>query len=49
MQFVRYLPAIYPLTTGLLARDVAPEIRLGLKMYFERVGRTKGIVVVEAS
>lgn len=49
MQFVRYLPAIYPLATGLLARDVAPEIRLGLKMYFERVGRTQGIVVVEAS
>jgi brefeldin A-inhibited guanine nucleotide-exchange protein len=47
--FVRYLPAIYPLATGLLARDVAPEIRLGLKMYFERVGRTQGIVVVEAS
>ncbi|KAG1907240.1 uncharacterized protein F5891DRAFT_362804 [Suillus fuscotomentosus] len=47
--FVRYLPAIYPLATGLLARDVAPEIRLGLKMYFERVGRIQGIVVVEAS
>jgi brefeldin A-inhibited guanine nucleotide-exchange protein len=44
MQFVRYLPAIYPLATGLLARDVAPEIRLGLKMYFERVGLTQGII-----
>ncbi|KAH7930079.1 Sec7-domain-containing protein [Leucogyrophana mollusca] len=42
--FVRYLPAIYPLTTGLLARDVAPEIRLGLKMYFERVGYSQGIM-----
>ncbi|KAG1754001.1 Sec7-domain-containing protein [Suillus paluster] len=47
--FVRYLPAIYPLATGLLARDVAPEIRLGLKMYFERVGRIQSIVLVEAS
>ncbi|EIW82060.1 Sec7-domain-containing protein [Coniophora puteana RWD-64-598 SS2] len=42
--FLRYLPAIYPLTTGLLARDVAPEIRLGLKMYFERVGYSQGII-----
>ncbi|EGN93072.1 hypothetical protein SERLA73DRAFT_172424 [Serpula lacrymans var. lacrymans S7.3] len=42
--FVRYLPAIFPLTTGLLARDIAPEIRLGLKMYFERVGYSQGIV-----
>jgi brefeldin A-inhibited guanine nucleotide-exchange protein len=44
MQFVRYLPAIYPLATGLLARDVPPEIRLGLKMYFERVGLNRGII-----
>ncbi|OAX41346.1 hypothetical protein K503DRAFT_863932 [Rhizopogon vinicolor AM-OR11-026] len=42
--FVRYLPAIYPLATELLARDVAPEIRLGLKIYFERVGLTQGII-----
>ncbi|KAH7916093.1 Sec7-domain-containing protein [Hygrophoropsis aurantiaca] len=42
--FARYLPAIYPLVTGLLARDVAPEIRLGLKMYFERVGLSQGII-----
>jgi len=44
MQFVRYLPAVYPLATELLARDVAPEIRVGLKMYFERVGLAQGIV-----
>jgi len=43
IQFTGYLPVIYPLATGLLARDVAPEIRLGLKMYFERVGLTHGI------
>ncbi|KAF8558936.1 Sec7-domain-containing protein [Imleria badia] len=42
--FVKYLPVIYPLSTGLLARDIAPEIRLGLKRYFERVGYTHGIM-----
>ncbi|KIJ70020.1 hypothetical protein HYDPIDRAFT_164203 [Hydnomerulius pinastri MD-312] len=42
--FAKYLPVIYPLITGLLARDVAPEIRLGLKKYFERVGFTQGII-----
>ncbi|KAF8450474.1 hypothetical protein L210DRAFT_3386076 [Boletus edulis BED1] len=42
--FVKYLPVIYPLSTGLLARDIAPEIRLGLKRYFERVGYTHGII-----
>ncbi|KAG9317513.1 hypothetical protein JVU11DRAFT_1718 [Chiua virens] len=42
--FVKYLPVIYPLSTGLLARDIAPEIRLELKRYFERVGYTHGIM-----
>jgi len=42
--FVKYLPVIYPLSTCLLARDMAPEIRLGLKSYFERVGYTHGIM-----
>lgn len=43
-QFTRYLPAIYPLATELLARDIAPEIRVGLKDYFMRVGYIQGIV-----
>jgi brefeldin A-inhibited guanine nucleotide-exchange protein len=43
-QFARYLPAIYPLATDLLARDVAPEIRSGLKTYFVRVGVAQGIL-----
>ncbi|KII94838.1 hypothetical protein PLICRDRAFT_96881 [Plicaturopsis crispa FD-325 SS-3] len=42
--FVRYLPAVYPLATDLLSRDLAPEIRLGLKMYFVRVGYSQGIM-----
>jgi len=36
--FGRYLPAIYPLATDLLGRDVSPEIRQSLKTYFTRVG-----------
>lgn len=42
--FAKYLPVVYPLCTNLLARDVAPEVRLGLKKYFERVGYTQGIM-----
>jgi brefeldin A-inhibited guanine nucleotide-exchange protein len=42
-QFARYMPAIYPLATGLLARDIAPEIRHGLRLYFVRVGYAQGI------
>ncbi|KAH7887776.1 hypothetical protein F5I97DRAFT_2011766, partial [Phlebopus sp. FC_14] len=42
--FVKYLPVIYPLATGLLAREAAPEIRLALKTYFERVGYAQGIM-----
>lgn len=43
-QFARYLPAIYPLATELLSRDMAPEIRQGLKMFFVRVGFTQGFL-----
>ncbi|CAL1701031.1 unnamed protein product [Somion occarium] len=42
--FTRYLPAIYPLATELLARDMAPEIREGLREYFTRVGYVQGII-----
>jgi brefeldin A-inhibited guanine nucleotide-exchange protein len=42
--FARYLPAIYPLATELLSRDIAPEIRQGLKMFFVRVGFTQGFL-----
>ncbi|KAI0082485.1 hypothetical protein K474DRAFT_1585733 [Panus rudis PR-1116 ss-1] len=42
--FTRYLPAIYPLATDLLGRDMAPEIRQGLKEYFTRVGYIQGII-----
>ncbi|KAJ8522993.1 hypothetical protein ONZ45_g481 [Pleurotus djamor] len=41
--FLRYLPVIYPLATDLLSRDITPEVRLGLKSYFVRVGYTQGI------
>ncbi|KAI0796813.1 hypothetical protein C8Q75DRAFT_710714 [Abortiporus biennis] len=41
--FTRYLPAIYPLATELLARDMAPEIRQALREYFARVGYIQGI------
>jgi brefeldin A-inhibited guanine nucleotide-exchange protein len=37
-QFDRYMPAIYPRATELLARDMAPEIRQGLQSFFIRVG-----------
>jgi brefeldin A-inhibited guanine nucleotide-exchange protein len=43
-QFARYLPAIYPLATELLARDTSPDIRDGLKEYFLRVGYAQGII-----
>lgn len=39
-----YLPAIYPLATHLLDRDLAPEIRAGLKAYYLRVGFAQGII-----
>ncbi|KIK93499.1 hypothetical protein PAXRUDRAFT_144955 [Paxillus rubicundulus Ve08.2h10] len=42
--FDKYLPVVYSSITGLLARDVASEIRLGLKKYFERVGYTYRIM-----
>ncbi|KAH9951731.1 hypothetical protein B0H21DRAFT_684859 [Amylocystis lapponica] len=42
--FSRYLPAIYPLATELLSRDMSPEIREGLRGYFVRVGYIQGIM-----
>ncbi|KAF8913871.1 hypothetical protein CPB84DRAFT_1669746 [Gymnopilus junonius] len=46
--FTQYLSVIYPLATELLARDVAPEVRQPLKIYFERVGYVKRIVDIES-
>lgn len=43
-QFARYLPAIYPLATELLSREMAPEIRQNLRDYFLRVGYIQGII-----
>ncbi|KAH9853654.1 hypothetical protein C2E23DRAFT_822161 [Lenzites betulinus] len=42
--FTRYLPAVYPLATDLLSREMAPEIREGLREYFLRVGYLQGII-----
>ncbi|EKM59125.1 uncharacterized protein PHACADRAFT_113382 [Phanerochaete carnosa HHB-10118-sp] len=42
--FARYLPAIYPLATELLSREMAPEIRQNLRDYFLRVGYIQGII-----
>ncbi|KAF8076350.1 hypothetical protein FPV67DRAFT_1407470 [Lyophyllum atratum] len=42
--FSRYLPAIYPLATDLLSREIAPEIRQTLRTYFLRVGYAQGII-----
>lgn len=43
-QFGRYLPAIYPHATDLVARDLSPEARSNLKDYFTRVGQFQGIL-----
>lgn len=42
--FARYLPAIYPLATELLSRDMSSEIRQSLREYFIRVGYVQGII-----
>ncbi|KAJ7682831.1 hypothetical protein DFH06DRAFT_1162258 [Mycena polygramma] len=44
--FGRYLPAIYPLATELLGRDLGPDpqIRQSLRTYFIRVGVSQGIM-----
>ncbi|KAJ7904490.1 Sec7-domain-containing protein [Mycena olivaceomarginata] len=49
--FGRYLPAIYPLATELLSRDVGPDhqIRQSLKTYFVRVGVSQGIMDPQVS
>ncbi|KAF9569079.1 Sec7-domain-containing protein [Agrocybe pediades] len=46
--FTQYLSVVYPLATDLLSRDVPPEIRQPLKIYFERVGYVKRIVDIES-
>ncbi|KAG8914569.1 guanine nucleotide exchange protein for ADP-robosylation factor [Tulasnella sp. 408] len=43
--FSRYLPAIYPLATELLSRDLAPEVREAVRRIFVRVGVAKGITM----
>ncbi|KZT72494.1 Sec7-domain-containing protein [Daedalea quercina L-15889] len=42
--FGRYMPAIYPLATDLMSRDLAPEVRDGLREYYLRVGYIQGII-----
>ncbi|KAL6299711.1 hypothetical protein BKA93DRAFT_741894 [Sparassis latifolia] len=42
--FARYMPAIYPLASELLSRDVSLEIRQSLREYFLRVGYVQGII-----
>ena len=43
-QFNDYLPVIYPLASDLLAREMAPDVRVGLRDFFRRVGQSKGII-----
>ena len=43
-KFARYLPAVFPLATELLDREIAPEVRQPLKTYFVRVGIAQGIL-----
>ncbi|KAG8874344.1 guanine nucleotide exchange protein for ADP-robosylation factor [Tulasnella sp. 331] len=43
--FTRYLPAIYPLATDILARDMAPEAREAVRQVFIRVGEIQGIMM----
>lgn len=43
-QFARYMPAIYPLATELLARELAPDVRVALRTYLIRVGLAQGII-----
>ncbi|KAG2013698.1 Sec7 domain-containing protein [Coprinopsis cinerea AmutBmut pab1-1] len=46
--FNTFLHAIYPLAVELLSRDIPPEIRQPLKVYFLRVGRAQGIIDVSS-
>ncbi|KAG8926398.1 guanine nucleotide exchange protein for ADP-robosylation factor [Tulasnella sp. 418] len=41
--FSGYLPAIYPLATELLLRDLSPEIREAVRKVFVKVGKTQGL------
>lgn len=38
------MPAIYPLATDLLAREIAPDIRVALRTFLLRVGLKQGII-----
>lgn len=38
------MPAIYPLAIDLLAREIAPDIRVALRTFLVRVGLTQGII-----
>jgi len=42
--FSRYLPAFYPLTTDILSREMAPDLRGAVRSIFLRVGHTCGII-----
>ncbi|KAF8332688.1 uncharacterized protein EI90DRAFT_2994962 [Cantharellus anzutake] len=42
--FTMYLPALYPLATDLLSRDMSPELREALQKVLKRVGQSKGII-----
>jgi brefeldin A-inhibited guanine nucleotide-exchange protein len=38
------MPAIYPLAIELLAREIAPDIRVALRTFLQRVGLKQGII-----
>ncbi|KAJ3571428.1 hypothetical protein NP233_g3767 [Leucocoprinus birnbaumii] len=42
--FARYMPAIYPLAIELLAREIAPDVRVALRTFLIRVGIKQGII-----
>ncbi|KXN90258.1 Protein transport protein SEC7 [Leucoagaricus sp. SymC.cos] len=42
--FTRYIPAIYPLAIDLLAREIAPDVRVALRTFLLRVGLKQGII-----
>ncbi|KZS97559.1 Sec7-domain-containing protein [Sistotremastrum niveocremeum HHB9708] len=42
--FKRYLPAIYPLVTDILSREMTPDIRLAARTFFVRVGKLQNLV-----
>lgn len=42
-QFKRYLPAIYPLATEILLRDMTEEVRDGIRLLLVRTGLILGL------